>query len=297
MPGPRHDAANELIRQRPDLVVHLLRTVGEADLPNDAMLRVHSGELNDRISTNRYADTLILAGPPQDPGYGVVCEIETQMTQEKVRQTLRHAVTVWLQLDKPVHVVFVTPDRGADRFAGPVTVTAGGLRLELHPCVCGPNQIPVITDPRQVAADPALAALSVMQHGRREEVGKAFIAGLRTLTSDDTPRYYEYAYDMAEPQAKRILEALMATTDWPVHSPFAKQHFGRGKAEGMAAGKAEGKAGAVVAVLLSRGLVVTADQRKIIENTTDQALLDDWIKKVAMVESTEKLLAAEPSDF
>ncbi|MBP2703737.1 hypothetical protein JOL79_07965 [Microbispora sp. RL4-1S] len=75
MPGARHDATNELVRHHPELVQHLLQTVGGFPLPDNVPLHIHSGELNDRISTNRHADTLILADPPHDPHYGLICEI------------------------------------------------------------------------------------------------------------------------------------------------------------------------------------------------------------------------------
>jgi len=50
---------------------------------------------------------------------------------------------------------------------------------------------------------------------------------------------------MSSAAIRHILEELVSATAWPVHSPFAKEHFGRGKAEGMAEGRAEGEAEAV----------------------------------------------------
>ncbi|MEW9532930.1 hypothetical protein [Microbispora sp. NPDC049125] len=305
MPGPRHDATNDLVREHPELVRHLLRTVGGADLPDTPILRVHSGELNDRISTDRHADTLILGGPPHDPWYALICETETRLSAEKFTQALRYAATVWLLLNKPVHVLFITPDPNADRYAHPVTLDAGGLTVTLIPCVCGPGQIPPITDPGQVMADPALATLSVMNHGHRKEITEAFLTGLNALDPDDAPRYYEYAYNMAVPEARHVLEALMATTTWPVYSPFAKEHYGKGVAEGRAEGReegqaegrvqgqAQGKAAAVLAVLTARGLQVSDEQRRLIEATTDHDRLDHWLRHVATVESAEQLLTNE----
>jgi hypothetical protein len=305
MPGPQHDAANDLIREHPELVQRLLHTIGHVDLPNGAPLRVDSGELNDRISTNRHADTLILAGPPHDPWYGLISEIETKLSKDKILQALRYAATVWLRLDKPIYVLFITPDPSADLFTAPTKVVAGGLTITLTVCVCGPNQIPAITRPAQVPADPALATLSVMQHGDRMEVSEAFMSGLDSLDPDDAARYYEYAHDMASPTGKRNLEELMATMTWPVYSPFAKEHFGKGKAEGraegrtegraegIAEGRVEGKAAAIVSILLNRELDVSAEQRALIEKTKDEARLDSWIRRAISAASTEELLQDE----
>ncbi|MBO3748917.1 hypothetical protein J5X84_22800 [Streptosporangiaceae bacterium NEAU-GS5] len=169
-------------------------------------------------------------------------------------------------------------------------MVAGDLTVTLTTCVCGPNQIPAITRAEEVAADPALATLSVMQHGARKEVSEAFLAGLDSLDLDDAPRYYEYGHDMASLAGKRMLEELMTTATWPVFSPFAKEHFGKGKAEGVAEGIAEGMATAIVTFLLARGLTPTADEQKQIKKTTDQARLDNWIRRAGTVTSVAELL-------
>ncbi|MBP2703736.1 hypothetical protein JOL79_07960 [Microbispora sp. RL4-1S] len=93
----------------------------------------------------------------------------------------------------------------------------------------------------------------------------------------------------------------MTTTSWPVYSPFAKEHYGKGKAEGLvegavkgkAEGLAEGKAAAILAVLAARDLTVTQAQRELIENTTDHDRLDTWVRRAVTVPSTDALLTPE----
>lgn len=216
MPGIQHDTANSLVREHPELVIRLLRTVGGFQLPESAQVRVVDGELNDRPSNDLHADTVIMGGPVHDPWFTVASEIETRLTPVKFEQALRYAVALWLRLRKPVYVLFITSDPQARKFAVPVTAEAGGLTLILCPCVCGPDEIPALTDPAQVADDPAMAALSVMAHGDEPGVSEAFLTGLNGLDPDDAPRYHEYAYRMAAVPVRRILEALMATTTWPV---------------------------------------------------------------------------------
>ncbi|MEW9530871.1 hypothetical protein [Microbispora sp. NPDC049125] len=65
----------------------------------------------------------------------------------------------------------------------------------------------------------------------------------------------------------------MATSAWFVYSPFAKEHYGKGVADG----KAGGKAAAVLTVLTARGLQLSDEQRRLIETTTDHDQLDDWL--------------------
>jgi hypothetical protein len=63
--------------------------------------------------------------------------------------------------------------------------------------VLGPDGIPVLTDPKQVAARPKLAALAVMVHGDRKEVIETFLDGLKHLSDSNALYYYEHAHGMA----------------------------------------------------------------------------------------------------
>lgn len=68
-----------------------------------------------------------------------------------------------------------------------------------------------------------------------------------------------------------------------------------GKAEGLAEGEAKGKAEAVLAFLESRGLPVTAAERKTVLACTDDAQLDAWIRAAATAPSAEAVLAQRPA--
>jgi hypothetical protein len=86
-----------------------------------------------------------------------------------------------------------------------------------------------------------------------------------------------------------IMEELVSTTTWPVHSPFAKEHFGRGKAEGKAEGRAEGEAEAILLVLEARGLDVTSEDRARITACTDLIQLKTWVTRAVTIKTTSEL--------
>ncbi|MBO0831411.1 MAG: hypothetical protein J2P29_05520 [Actinobacteria bacterium] len=77
----------------------------------------------------------------------------------------------------------------------------------------------------------------------------------------------------------------MTTSEWTVSTPFAKEHFGRGLAEG----KAEGEANAIMLVLQARGLPVTAEQEARITGCTDLDQLNRWVARAVVVETTAEL--------
>jgi hypothetical protein len=89
--------------------------------------------------------------------------------------------------------------------------------------------VPVLKNEKDVAARPELTAMSIMMHGRSRVVAETFTRGLELLNSEYALQYYEHTYSMAAPTVRRILEEVMSSKTWPIYSPFAREHFGRGK--------------------------------------------------------------------
>jgi len=112
-------------------------------------------------------------------------------------------------------------------------------------------------------------------------VAGAFAAGLAQLPADRGSAYYEDAYALSGPQIRRILEEMMTTTKWLVSSPFAKEHFGRGLAEG--------EARAIMLALEARGVPVTAEEHARITGCHDLDQLSRWVARAAVVQTTAEL--------
>ncbi|MQY07409.1 hypothetical protein [Actinomadura macrotermitis] len=281
MPGRQHDAINDLIRTHPDLALWALRTVAGADVVTSGRLRVHKGELNDRISTDRQADTLFVDGPFHSPHRLLISEVETRLTKAKLEQCARYGAILLVQYNKPVHVVMFTPDPRADRFSAPVTITRGDVSVALKPVIVGPAQLPVITEPAQVAADPALATLAVMAHGLEKDVGPAYLEGLDAIETEHAMRYFDYATNMSAVSVRTQLEQLMTTTDLPLRSEFAKRH--------IAQGKVEGEVICLFAVLEARGLTVSSAAKDRINTCDDPDQLRAWVQRAAVAETTDQI--------
>jgi hypothetical protein len=128
--------------------------------------------------------------------------------------------------------------------------------------------------------------LGVMAHGRNRKVLQTFTDALKAMEdSEHALSYYEYAYLMASPAGRHILEELMSSTDWPVYSPFAKKHYGRGKADGLAEGETKGEAKSILAILAARQIEVSEDVRARVRGCADVEQLDVWLKRAAVAHS------------
>jgi predicted transposase YdaD len=89
----------------------------------------------------------------------------------------------------------------------------------------------------------------------------------------------------------------MASSTWPVYSPFAREHYGRGKDEGLAEGRvegrvegrAEGEADALLRVLAARGVEVPEDVHARIRACMDMGQLNTWLDRAAAATSITDL--------
>jgi hypothetical protein len=292
MPSPRHDTINQLFRERPELAVEILRHVLGVDVPVGVPVRLESNDFNDRPSKDFQPDTVITVGSPRAPVHGIVVEVQQEKSDGKRRQLPRYAAALWLLLGCPVTVLCICPESDvAAWYAEPIRTELPGYVFPA--VVLGPRDVPVMTDPEEAAARPELAAMAVMVHGRHRPVVETFVAALESVKPEHAPQYYEYAYRMAAPAVRRILEEIMASTDWPVYSPFAREHYGRGRddgrAEGLAEGRVDGEAGAVLRVLAVRGIEVPEDACARIRACTDQRQLDTWLDRAVTATSLNDL--------
>ncbi|MFG1945147.1 hypothetical protein [Nonomuraea sp. NPDC048826] len=285
----------------PQLVLKILRDLLGVDLPDTPLIRRENASFNTRNSEDIASDLVFTLGPPQNIAHAVIVEIQQDQSKNP-QQLARYAAALWLQLRCDVTVLVICPDRGTAAFyAKPIKTGLKGCCFRPH--VLGPDNVPFITDPQEVAADPGMAALSLMVHGRERKVVEAFAQGMSATSDDHATQYTEYAYSMAAPEIRRLMEEIMTSTDWPVYTPWAREHYGRGlqegKAEGKVEGKAEGKvegkvegkaeeaARSVLLVLEARGLEVPDDARARISSCTDLARLEAWVVRAATAQTLQ----------
>ncbi len=288
MPSSWHDSVTAIFTDNPRLAVEIAAGLTGAQLPPGVQVRTEARNFNDRPSTDFEADAVIVAGPARDPVRAVIVEAQKRTLHDKPPQWARYAAQLWIFLRCPVDVLVICPDaKSAFSYAHPVPTTLPGYT---HlPIILPPGAVPTITSPDEAAASPAMAALSVAYHGADPAVCRAFAEGLRQLPHDHAVKYHEHAFNMAPLAVQRILEQLMTSDYWPVYSPIAKEHFGRGKKEGKKEGKREGEAEAILLVLEARGLDVTDADRERITACADLRQLKKWLRRAATAEKTSDL--------
>ena len=90
---------------------------------------------------------------------------------------------------------------------------------------------------------------------------------------------------MSGPEIRILMEEIMKSTDWPVFTPFAREHYGRG----LEVGEAKGEARSLLLVLAARGFTVPDDTRNRITACTDLDQLERWLTRAATAQTLEDL--------
>jgi hypothetical protein len=259
-------------------VADLLRETGAVELPPGLPVRAES---HDRLPDDFRPDLVLLAGPKHSPERGIIVEIQRAPSEEKRRQLARYALALWLALDCPVSIVVVCPDPVVAAFyADPIVTSLPGFVFRA--ATIGPDQIPVLAEPAQIADRPGLGTLSVLTHGEsRADVVEAFLEAMHRLPPDEGAQYYEYVYALAPEALPSPPETPGKPTGWITASPFAKEHFGRGMTEG--------EADALLVVLAARGLTASEEQEESIATCTDLGQLQTWLKRAATAQTTHEI--------
>lgn len=237
MPSQLHEALLLLFRNRPMLAAELLRDALHVELPSFSDARIDSADLTD-IQPAEYRADLVVLLLNDKPVFGVVVEAQLSPDEDKRFVWPVYVVNLRARLRCPVCLLVVTADDSVARWAAkPVNIGGGNYFV---PTVLGPSGVPEIVDEGQAEADPELAVLSAMAHGKDADTDKsariavaAQFASLR-LDADRARLYFDLILHSLSEAARRELQS-MNPIQYEYQSDFAKHYVAVGRTEGRAA--------------------------------------------------------------
>jgi len=262
MPSQLHEVLLLLFRNRPELAPELLRDALNVELPDYTLARIDCADLNEVQPTEYRADLVVLL-LDEVPVYGIVVEAQLSSDHRKRFVWPVYVTSLRARLKCPVCLLVVTADESVARWAAqPVDMGGGNCFV---PLVLHPSGVPQITQPAQARADPELAVLSAMAHGRDADTAKsvqiALVAQLASegLDADRSTLYVDLVLASLSEAARRELQA-MDPAKYEYQSEFAKRFVAQGIAQGIeqgikrgiVRGATEGRAALVLRQLASR---------------------------------------------
>lgn len=237
MPSQLHEALLLLFRNRPSLAPELLRDALHIVLPAYTEARIDSADLTDIQPAEYRADlvVLLLNGVPV---LGIVVEVQLASDERKSFVWPAYVANLRARLECPVCLLVVTADEAVARWARKPIGLGGGNSF--MPLVLGPSGIPEITDDAQALADPELAVLSAMAHGRDADIDKSTRIALSAqfasfgLDEERSKLYFDLILSSLSEAARRALRT-MDPAKYEYQSEFAKRYVAQGEAKGRAA--------------------------------------------------------------
>lgn len=290
MPTFEHEGLIELFRDGNLLAVELAEARG-IKLPAWDAVVSEPTEVPERLNS-RNADAVFRLTDGDRSVFAFVIEIQRQPDDDKVWSWPAYLLEVRDRWRCPVVVLVICTDNATARWgAQPIELGPGSV---ITPCVVGPGQVPVVTDPEQARRSPQLAVLSALAHGGapdRREVLDALVVAYNTAGHARGSLYHDLMTVGLPVAALKYLEARMAVAGtYEYKSEFARTYFSRGKAEGEAKGKAEGEANALLRVLARRGIEVPAGARDRITSCLELEQLETWLDRAVTATSIHDVL-------
>jgi hypothetical protein len=298
-----HEGLVALLRERPVVVLDLLRAVHSIDLTPASLVQLDAADLTALDPAERRADVVLLClGEGGQPVYGLIVEVQLAPDPDKPFRWPAYAAVLRDRRRCPVDVLVVCVDHAlAAALAAPIRLGRGPSLFQ--PLVIGPDAVPLVVDPAQATREPELAVLSALAHREGEAGADAAFAALAAAAGLDDRRrgmYADLVWGALNEATRQAIEARMAQSEYQYQSEFARTYFAqgeaagevKGRAAGEAAGEARGEAKAILAVLEARGLRVTAAQRERVLACSDLEQLEGWVRRAVTVKTTAELFAS-----
>lgn len=245
MPSHLHEALLQLFRNYPALAAELMQSALRVELPRFTDAHIHAADLTEIRPVEYRADLVVLLLIENEPVYGIIVEVQLSSDPRKRYVWPVYAATLRAQLECPVHLLVVTDNDTVATWAAQSIEMGGGNTFT--PLVIGPSGVPEIVDDDQAQADPELAVLSAMAHGKGQDVtqsARIAAAAQRVCAGLDNERaglYVDLIYISLSEAARRVLQEMLPA-NYEYQSDFARKYYGQGKNEGRAEGRAEGLA-------------------------------------------------------
>ena len=234
-----HESLLELFRRRQTLAVELLTETLGVEVPRWTTVRVSEGDLGQVDPVETRADLVLLLDERGQPVFGIVVEVQLAKDPDKRLRWPLYATTLRVRHDCPVALLVVTPDRAVAAWAAePIPLGSGNTYSIV---VLGPDAIPRIQTP-DVPVE--LALLSAKAHAESDgglDVVEAALRCVMRLDASVRGEYHDRLWAWLSPAIREKVNQMLEQHFPYPQSDFAKEHYGKGVADGRSEGRREGR--------------------------------------------------------
>jgi hypothetical protein len=286
MPTAQHEALHRIFQDDPSLLFRTFERLLDIPFPADCSVSVVDTDLTEMNPIERRADT-VLRLKTQTDDHLIVIESQLSDRAEKASSWAYYVSYLHAKYRCPVTLFVVCQDDATARWARvPMKIGLDSRpSLVLLPLVLGPDNVPMVTDVSEAAADLGLTVFSALTHGRSRRVTdilETLAAALDTIDIDTAKHFAELTeVGLGDTQARHLWRAMMSTKTYRFQSEYAEML------------RAEAKVEEAIHVLLRlldrRGVAVSEAAREKITACTDTGLIEDWIDRAVTATTADEL--------
>jgi hypothetical protein len=241
MPSQLHEVLLQLFRNRPELAPELLRDALHQELPRYTEARIDSADLTEVQPAEYRADLVVLLFEGV-PVFGIIVEVQLSPDERKQYVWPAYVAGLRARIKCPVCLLVITADDACARWAArPIDLGGGSC---LVPWVIGPSGVPEVTEEAVAQADPELAVLSVMAHGKDIDteksvrIARAARGASINLDEGRSKLYCDLIFYSLSEAARRAFQA-MDMSKYEYQCDFVRGFIDLGRTEGITQGRAE----------------------------------------------------------
>ncbi|MEV0851767.1 hypothetical protein [Nocardia fluminea] len=298
MVSSSHEAMHGIFTHNAAAVGHAFRVLA-LPFPEPVAVEQISVDLTATAPVERRADTILRVATVADE-FLLVVEAQSNKDVTRIAAWSYYVTFLHNKYGLPVVLIVVCHDKETATWASkPMALTyRSWTSLTLQPLVLGPHNVPAITDPVEVLADLPLAALSAITHAREPEIDEildSIIMAFRRRGCDDETEFYAELIEqgISHTDAAKLWRDKMDTDLSFFRSESAQRLRAQGREQGfeqgLEQGLGQGVASSVLTVLTGRGIELSADQRKLLADTTDVDQLNAWLLRAVTATRAEEL--------
>jgi hypothetical protein len=279
-----HEALHRIFREDPGLFTRTLRRVLAVDFPEIESVSVLDAELTTTSALERRVDTILKAETAAG-SHLLVIEPQTEPKDEKIRSWAFYLSYLENKYEIPASLLILTPKERTARWArGPLNLGPPERpSMRIFPHVCGPDNMPLITDAAQAAEDVVFSVLALLANRLDPNIEKAFqplAAALDTLEPETASFWFEYAEGgLGEGCTQDLWRNIMKSM----------RYVSETRREGRAEGRVEALAEAVIAILDDRDIALRQTDRQRIQSCKDSKMLMHWLLRAHSADKIDDL--------
>lgn len=181
-----HEGMHRIFQERPEILSPVFGVLGIA-FPEKAAVYAIGTDVTEARPLARHIDTVLRIGPSDGEDFLLAVEAQERRDAKKESSWPYYISYLQAKYGLPVLLLVVCRDRATTKWAtGPFSCGTRGWTAQMtYPLVVGPDNLPVITDPRTAAEKPAMAVFSALAHANSPHIDAILDALGRALAGMD----------------------------------------------------------------------------------------------------------------